>query len=143
MVGFLKVKTQTFSDCPAILISGHPGLSRFCLKIPNPYKCAVTIGKTSISTRVVIFLSSPHKRKRNAEYLILMSRETQKLQSNNRRLLTEIILLEHQKWHFRASVDLKLSWGRGGGQCPLAALAIGASDWRLDSLRFRHIVIFR
>ena len=114
MVGFLKVKTQTFSDCPTILISGYPGLCRFYLKIPNPFQCAVTIGKTSISTRVVIFLSNPHKRKRNAEYLILMSRETQKLRSNCRRLLTEIIVLEHQKWHFRAS-RFKTFLGKGGG----------------------------
>ena len=50
-------------DCPTIPISS--GLSRFCLKIPNPDQSyAIGIGKIPISTRVVMFSLNSHKRKR-------------------------------------------------------------------------------
>ena len=41
------------ADCPTIPILS--GLSRFCLKIPNPDLYAIGIGKIPISTGVVIF----------------------------------------------------------------------------------------
>ena len=71
----LSTFTWVFSDCPTILIL--LGLSQFCLKIPNPNQYAIRIGKIPISTRVVIFLSNYHKRKRNVEYLTLMSQKTE------------------------------------------------------------------
>ena len=89
------------AECPTIPISS--GLSRFCLKIPNPDQYAIGIRKIPISSHVVIFSSNSHKRKRNAEYLTLMSRKTEETARNCRRFLTEIVMSEHQKWHFRAS----------------------------------------
>ena len=68
------------SDRPTIPISS--GLSRFCFKIPNPDQYAIGIGKIPISTLVVIFSSNSHKRKKNAEYLTLMSRKTEETVRN-------------------------------------------------------------
>ena len=72
------------TDCPTIPILSE--LSRsVCLKIPNPDQYAIGIGKIPISTRVVIFSSNSHKRKRNAEYfyyLTLMSQKTEETARN-------------------------------------------------------------
>ena len=46
-------------------------------------------------------------------YYSFKARCRQKLRSNYGRFLTEIVVLEHQKRHFRAS-----SWGRGGEGMP-------------------------
>ena len=120
------------------------GLSRFCLKIPNPDQYAIGIGKIPISTRVVIFSSNSHKRKRNAEYLTLMSRKTEEkfvMKKKPAKVAIKlpkifdrmIFVLEHQKWHFRASRFRHF-------QTPLAnisqkILSRFKSVWRLDSLR--------
>ena len=63
-------------------------------------------------------LSNFHKRKRNAKYLTLMSPKTEEIARNYRRFLTEIVVLEHQKWYFRASRFknfLREGGGGGGG----------------------------
>ena len=98
---YCKRGLSQLPDCPTIPISS--GLSQFCLKISNSDQYAIGIGKIPISTHVVIFSSNSHKRKRNAEYLTLMSRKTEETARNYRRCLTEVVVLEHQKWHFRAS----------------------------------------
>ena len=98
-------------DCLNIPISSR--LSRFCLKIPNP------TGKVPISTRVVIFSSNSHKRKRNVEYCDQITEGF---------FLTEIVVLENQKWHFRASRFENFLGGRGHAPRldPLAKGALGA-----------------
>ena len=48
----------------------------------------------------------------------------QKLQSNYQRFLTEIVVLEHQKWHFIASKFKNFL--RGMPSDPLAKSAFGA-----------------
>ena len=87
-------------DCPAILISS--GLSRFCLKIPNPDQYAIGVGKIPISTSVVIFSSNSHKRKRNAEFLTLISPKTEETARNYRRFLTEIVVFRTLEMAFQS-----------------------------------------
>ena len=57
------------------------------------------------------------------EFIITMydsfkARCRQKLRSNYRRFLTEIVVLEHQKWHFRASRFRIFLGERGGDSMP-------------------------
>ena len=68
-------------------------------------------------------------------YYSFKARWKQKLQSNYRRFLTEIVVLEHQKRHFRAS-RFKIFLGeRGGGHAPRPPYDKGASALKTVSLR--------
>ena len=51
-------------------------------------------------------------------YYSFKARCWQKLRSNFHRILTEIVVLEHQKWHFRASRFKNVLGERGGGMPP-------------------------
>ena len=50
-----------------------------------------------------------------AVYYRFKARFRQKFRSNYQRFLTEIVVLEHQKWHFRASRFKVFLGERGGG----------------------------
>ena len=91
-----------YSDCSTILISS--GLSRFCLKIPNPDQYAIGIGKIPISTRVVIF---PSNSEENTKVAI-------KLPKNFYRNCC----VKTPEMVFSEPLDLKISWGGGGGSMP-------------------------
>ena len=82
--------------------SNHPdfvGIIPILLENPESRPICHRDRKKSRFRLVVIFLSNSHKRKQNAEYLSLMRpKKLNKLQE----ILSEIVVLEHLKWHFRA-----------------------------------------
>ena len=130
------------SDCPTIPILS--GLSRFFLKIPNPDQYAIGIGKIPNSTRVVIFSSNLHKRKQNAEYLTLMSWETEETARN----IDRNCYVRTPEMSFPGRLNSRFKNFLGAfPQIPIAKGAFSASDsifqkflsrfkalWRLDSL---------
>ena len=67
-------------------------------------------------------------------YYSFKARCRQKLQSNYRSLLTEIVVLEHQKWHFRASGFKNFLW-EGGGHTLRPPYDKGPSALKTVSLR--------
>ena len=68
-------------------------------------------------------------------YYSFKARCGQKLRSNYRRFLTEIVVLEHQKRHFRAS-RFKIFLGeRGGGHASRPPYDKGPSALKTASLR--------
>ena len=69
----------------------------------------IGVGKIPISTRVVIFSSNSHKRKRNAEYLTLMSRKTEETARNIKQ--NQVLLCRKYK------VAIKLPKIFGGNSC--------------------------
>ena len=123
-----RVAAEFNTDCLTIPISSE--LSRFFLKIPNPDQYAIGIGKIQISTRVVMFSSNSHKRKRNAEYLTLVSREIEETARNIKDFLTKVVVRTPENG-ISEPQDLKISWGA----CPQTPLAKGAFSAKTVSLR--------
>ena len=67
-------QTAATPECPTIPISS--GLTRFCMKFPNPDQHAIGIGKINNKNK--------NKRKRNAEYLTQLRIRLQKTFDGNR-----------------------------------------------------------
>ena len=75
---FCLVNTNYIYRYGIFRLSNHPDfveIIAILLENPQSDQYSIGIGKIPISTRVVIFSPNSHKRKRNGEYLTLMSRK--------------------------------------------------------------------
>ena len=75
--------TTLLTCVPPLGMSNHPDFVGIIpILLENPDQCAIGIDKIPISIRVVIFSSNSHKRKRDTEYLTLMSRKPEETARN-------------------------------------------------------------